>query len=418
MPTHASESWSCPECGAETPVGEGLSRWCDKCNWNVEPYTRDEESFLARQYAQIGRRRGARILQKLVAAPVDALKPRLTASKVTALCVAIAVHGSSLVVFGLGLLLIVNYFPHVLAVALGIALCGLAWFLLPSFGKLPDDVLPQSEFTALYTLVNDVARELSGQPINNIVVDETFNAGYATVGWRRIPVLWLGLPFWMSLRPQERVALLGHEIAHGVNGDSTRGGVIGTALHTLDTWIALLRANAFPSTEASDVFSRAATWALSLPIAALQTFLAHLLWYDKQKAEFLADYLGATVAGTPATIGALTKTSLSGHFDDFLLRRIYSSTQSGQQVLEQFREKIAELPEREMERVRRAAKLEGARLDSTHPPTVHRMAFLLAHEVSKPRLVADDATVRSIDLELQRLEERLGDRLIAKFANE
>ena len=383
----------CPECGSTTPVVEGFKRWCDQCNWNVEPYSRDDDNFFARQYARIGKRSGARTLRNLATTPLDALRPRLTISKAIAYGLAIVVHASSLMTFAAGAYFVIGYYPSIPAIALGLALCGLAWLLLPALGKVPENVVPESDFPALYSFVNNVARDLGGQPIRHIVVDETYNAAYGTVGCQREAVLWIGLPLWIALAPQERVAVVGHEVAHGVNGDSTRGLVIGSAVHTLDAWIALLRAD-------HDAFSRIGTWLLSLPVSAFQIVLAHLLWRDSQRAEFLADYLGAAISGTPATISALTKVSLSEHFNDFLLRRIYSTSQSGQDLFDEFRKRIANLPEREMERVRRAANLEGSRLDSTHPPTAQRIAFLSAHQVDVPRLVADEAVMSRIDGEL------------------
>lgn len=398
----------CPDCGSATPVVSGFKRWCDRCNWNVEPYAREDDNFFARQYTRIGKRSGARILHKFATAPVESLRPRLTISKAVAYCLAIAVHASSLMTFGLGAYLVIDFYPSIPAIMLGLALCGLAYLLLPALGKVPENVIPQSDCLALYSFVNDVARDLGGRPIRHIVVDETYNAAYGTAGWRREAVLYIGLPFWIALAPQERVALLGHEIAHGVNGDATRGTVVGSAIDTLDTWIALLRAD-------QDAVGRIGTWLLSVPVSALQIALAHLLWRDSQKAEFLADYLGATISGTSDAISTLTKSSLAEHFHDFLMRHIYSTSQSGQELFDQFRKQIASIPEREMERLRRAANLEGARLDSTHPPTAQRIAFLLAHKVDA-RIVADQTTMAAIGLELRRLEERLGARLIDRFA--
>jgi hypothetical protein len=104
------------------------------------------------------------------------------------------------------------------------------------------DIACRENFPVLHTLVNDVAQELGGQPITHIIVNDDFNAAYGVVGWRRVPVLWIGLPLWMALRPQERLALLGHEIAHGVNRDGTRSFIVRSALSALDEWIGVLGA--------------------------------------------------------------------------------------------------------------------------------------------------------------------------------
>src|SRR5262245_62898187 len=84
------------------------------------------------------------------------------------------------------------------------------------------------DFPALHAFVNQVAKELGGRPVNKIVVNESYNAAYGVFGWHRVPVLWIGLPLWVALPPQERLAIIGHEIAHGVNGDATRGFIVGS----------------------------------------------------------------------------------------------------------------------------------------------------------------------------------------------
>ncbi|NJO23241.1 MAG: M48 family metalloprotease [Sphingomonadales bacterium] len=361
----------CPECGNATPAIDGSKRWCDQCNWNVEPYSRDDDNFFARQYARIGKRSGTHTLHKLVTAPVESLRPRLTISKATAYCLATVIHASSLMTFVGGAYLVVGFFPSIPAIMLGLALCGLAWLLLPALGKVPEDVVPQSDFPALYAFVNDVARDLGGRPIQHIIVDEAYNAAYSTVGWRREAVLWIGLPLWIALTPQERVAILGHEVAHGVNGDSTRGAIIGSAVDTLDSWIALLRAE-------QDTLSRIGTWLLSVPVSALQIALAHLLWRGSQKAEFLADYLGATISGTPAAMNVLVKLSLSEHFHDFLMLRIYSTSQSGQDLFDQFRRQIASIPAGKWNGCAGppASKVLGSTVRIRRPPNALRFCWL------------------------------------------
>lgn len=81
-------------------------------------------------------------------------------------------------------------------------------------------------------LLDRVAAEIGVEPVDAVVVSGEFNAAYGTVGPRR-RVLHLGLPLWESLTAQQKVALLGHEFAHGANGDSRHGVVVGTSLATL-----------------------------------------------------------------------------------------------------------------------------------------------------------------------------------------
>src|SRR5262249_12104022 len=154
------------------------------------------------------------------------------------------------------------------------------------------------------------------------------------VGWRRVPVLSIGLPLWMALRPQERLALLGHEIAHGVNGDGTRGFIVGAAFSGLDEWIGLLRGTLPHAVSFRQGLGGYMIWTLSIPFAELQSLLAQLLWVDKQQAEYFADYLASTIAGTDAAVSMLQRSGCREHLDNILLQNAYSTTQSGAYILD------------------------------------------------------------------------------------
>jgi HPt (histidine-containing phosphotransfer) domain-containing protein len=79
---------------------------------------------------------------------------------------------------------------------------------------------------------------------------------------------------------------------------------------------------------------------------------------------------------------------------------------------------VEQLPSREWERLRRASQAEGAQLDSTHPPNAYRKAFLQAHRIAEPAFTVEASAMVAIDAELQGLEDRLGRRLIARFARD
>lgn len=153
-------------------------------------------------------------------------------------------------------------------------------------------------------------------------------------------------------------------------------------------------------------------------LAALHALLMHLLWRVKQRSEYFADYLAATIAGTPATVDLLDKIALGEHLDAVLLRHAFSTAQSGDYILGLFRDRIASLPSRELERLRRASNAEGAQLDSTHPPTKYRKAFLDAHAIAEPQLAVEVSAMDAIDAELRRLTNKLGGRLIARYARD
>ena len=106
------------------------------------------------------------------------------------------------------------------------------------------------------------------------------------------------------------MALLGHEIAHGVNGDSTRSFIVGSALNALEEWIVFLRGLLNHAATWGEILSGSVTWILSIPFALLQSLLAHLLWLDKQRSEYFADYLGSTISGTDAALSTRAASAL------------------------------------------------------------------------------------------------------------
>ena len=253
-----------------------------------------------------------------------------------------------------------------------------------------------------------------GACVNHIIVNEDFNAAYGIIGWRRVPVLWFGLPLWMALRPQERIAVLGHEIAHGVNGDPARSFIVASALRALGEWIGILRAPLRHAGSLLELLGGYLIWPLSIPFAGMQSLLVQLLWLEMQRAEFFADYLGSAVSGTDAAVASLQKLGSSIYLDEVLVRHAYSTSQSGAYILGLFRERLASLPAREWQRLAHLAQREGARLDTTHPATGHRIEFLRSHSIAEPAITADASQMDAIGAELGRLHENLGYRLIAR----
>lgn len=402
------------------PVNDGLPSWCEHCNWGVKSDpTLTDDGFLARQYIRAGESYGRSVLESLKSASADDLRPRWTPSKVVGFLVAACVHALSVLTVAAGIMLIATQYTEALLLFLGIAMCLFGWMMRPKPGSVPtEDVVDQKEFPALYAFVNSIARELGGRPVNHIVVNEDFNAYYAVVGWQRSSVLGIGLPLWTSLAPQECVALIAHEIAHGVNGDGTRNFIVSSALNALDGWISFLRAPYHNAVGFVEVLSACATWVLSYPFALAQGLLVQLLIFDKQKAEYFADYLASTISGTAAAVMTLQRSSCGEHLHDVLLKNAYSSSQSGASILHRFRTRIRTLPDREWQRLARATQLESARLDASHPPTAFRIEFLNAHQVATPKVLATEASMLEIDRELSTLEERLGQRLIGLYARD
>jgi Zn-dependent protease with chaperone function len=210
------------------------------------------------------------------------------------------------------------------------------------------------------------------------------------------PILFLGLPLWDVLTPRQRVALLGHEIGHGVNGDSRHGVVIGSALRTLHQWYGVLRPDRpttgeSPSTRAARVLMFVPTFA----VLALIKLLDRLTLTASIRAEYAADGLAAQVASTRATVELLDVLLLIEPIEAAMRRRRIvartrrttgTTTAKSTSPIEAvdhaaalwpaISDFAASIPEHERERRRRLSHLRGHIVDATHPPTHLRRVAL------------------------------------------
>jgi hypothetical protein len=81
--------------------------------------------------------------------------------------------------------------------------------------------------------------------------------------------------------------------------------------------------------------------------------------------------------------------------------------QRGPAVWETVRSKLEAVPEREHERLRRAARLRHYAVDARHPPTVLRIDLIRARPASEAKVRISEATTRAIAAELSGSRQRL-----------
>jgi Zn-dependent protease with chaperone function len=222
----------------------------------------------------------------------------------------------------------------------------------------------------------------------------------------------LGLPLLAGLDPQERVALIAHELAHDRHGDATRGLLVGSAVASLDALSDLLRP---PPAEPGlfEAVTGAVMRLLSRPVDALLWLQARLLLRDTQRAEYLADAAAASVAGTAAVVALHERLLQHPTFTHVIQRAAVAN--ASEDALSLVRAALRSVPERERERRRRVARLEHARLEDTHPPTAMRIALLEERERQAPAVTLDRFASERIDAELAPLEPAAGRELIDAY---
>ncbi|MDQ7908361.1 M48 family metallopeptidase [Phytohabitans sp. ZYX-F-186] len=308
-----------------------------------------------------------------------------------------------------GVWLVVHDFPS-LTIPFGLAALGLAATLRPRFGRLDAsaETLDRERAPALFELVDEVAAAVGTAPPDVVAVDNNFNAYATSVGLRRIRVLCLGLPLWGALPPQERVALLGHELGHFVNGDVRRTLLTQPAFTMLGTTADLVRP---VETGHSGVESLGAMLAeIVQRMLARLLFGAHVLlvWLgqrDSQRAEYLADELAAKAGGSAAAAGTFDVLLLCEAVEMVVRREARAGHGPDRWRIaadEARASAAASLPA-----LRQLSIRDRASLFASHPPQGLRHRMIREREWHHPAVALTEARLKRIDAELARHYARI-----------
>jgi Zn-dependent protease with chaperone function len=381
-------------------VDPGFVTWCDQCDWNVRPSLKEEK--LSHRKLRARRRAGERaerLFDQVTLEPE--LRPRWDGARVASYVAAAVVHLVTAFLLVSGLLVVLLAWGNWVGVVLGAIVLFLGIALRPRFGKLPKRgavVFRRAAAPTLFGLLDDMAEQLGARAVDWVAVDRSWNASYGTVGVRRRRLVTLGMPLWTILEPEERLAILGHEMAHDVNGDSRRGMFVGTALQTLTVWYGVLKPrrdiwNQSLFASIIDLGMHGVAWVV---LTVLHGF-ARISFRSTQRAEYLADEVAASTATTAAITSALDKLLL-GHSALFALQRAQRNRSPDLWAFEATH--IREMPARERERLRRVEVLEGYDQDHDHPPIHLRIKFLEQHPVLKPSIHCAPERWSAIEREL------------------
>lgn len=369
---------NCPQCGNYLPRNEGFPSWCETCGWNIElDPPKPRTGLLGRYIEQWEKDLGEQLKTELMAAGEQDLQPRLTPSVLLAFILSILVLALTPVVALLGLWIIFVNWPAPWAMAGGCMLLALSFVLRPRLSRKPKNLLSSNEVPELRRLVQDVASHLKLKCPEDIVLTPEFNAAMGVTGLGRRPCLTIGLPLWWILSDEEQIALVSHELGHLCNGDPTHGLIMGNAIATLDTWHYL-----FDWSEHARDMSVSAL--IASPFVALLAQILNLIgailrllvFRESQRSEFLADDIAARIAGTEPVVDLLIKTGLGRHLPAACDKAQFGGDTLGRTSIQEFGKIVQGAPHREYERLRLEAQRDHSRVDSTHPPTGHRIALL------------------------------------------
>ena len=405
----------CPDCGEPLISHPDYRSWCPACDWNVLPKEEEAEELppYERLYRRLGDRMAADLFKKV--AEQHNLTPNVSAARLISILLALSIHVATLLLVILALVLLYVGWPRLPMVLLALLALGIAWLIRPRLTPKPERYLTRADLPALFGLVDRISQQLSAPAVAGIVLTPEFNASYGVGGVPPQPFLKLGLPLLSLLDDQEKVALLSHEIAHGVNGDPTRGFLVGMALESLSWWAYILRPEAiFNSGDGSIqgllfglllVPLMVTMLLLSKLSEAMLRLLLYLLFYDSQRAEYYADRLAADVAGSKAARSLIDTFHYSRLFQT--LTHTFVTNNPAASVFDAFKTAADALPQGEIERLRRADQLTQSRLDVTHPPTNFRQEMLARRGEVPPSLTLSTEEADAVATELAAHEAQV-----------
>jgi Zn-dependent protease with chaperone function len=364
-------------------------------------------------YEALGKTQNEALFERLVNA--DSLKPSVTPAKVVALVVVLLVHSLTLIFVVFGLISALATLSAFCLFPFALFFLALAWMLRPRLQKVPDELLSRADFPTLYALADQVTLALGTSPVDAISVEGNFNASFSVCGWRRKRILTLGLTLWSVLDPEERLALISHELAHAVNGDFSRIVLISSAAQTLVEWYRLLQL---------DYLFQGALGCIALPLILVGAviaqvvylvayLLAHLLWHESRRAEYLADYLAASVAGTSAQLHLLRKLLFLPRVDHVIRQTALSNSSSQQDMFALMRTQVMNSPLLSFDELERLQ--DAPRLNMTHPPITYRVRFLRLKPALHPTLYLSPQDSLKIDAELTPLQSKVQRRLLDAY---
>lgn len=412
----------CPQCaGRLTSVRNGPV-WCVDCEWNLgamQPALHGKTRRFDRASHRVAYALNQRLAAHLAAAPPS--RPGWTAAKV-----ALAVASLGFVVAWLaglvyGVYLVAN--AEVPGKLLGILLIGIGIEVRPRVPRLRSDfgAVSRSDAPELYGLVDDICARLGAPHIERILLDDAMNASCGRSGLRRTPVLVIGLPLWSALTPAARLALLGHEVGHLVNGDPNRGLLTEPAMTTLARLAMLVNPRHFTAPAnrgftGYELIANAIALVVLTPVERLLRWTQMGLWMiaarDHQRAEIFADALAVTLAGTA---GATELMRVLVTFDSVQTAVARSARQGESPEMWHQRAQLSLRDLESRERVQEQFSIRvGSSMFSSHPPSGIRLRLVRAWPSTEPQHDAAPAQFAEVDSQLASHYRRVGRALATR----
>ncbi|MGW6282163.1 M48 family metalloprotease [Kribbella sp. NPDC055071] len=415
----ADELTRCPDCGHQIRIDRRYVTWCDKCEWNLDPTHTPNQTPPWR--LKLEHRLAESLYGELLEGNVH--RAGWKAARIAAHLLSVLILLLPLVALVTGVYLLIFLRPLWFSIPLVVLALAVAFLLRPRLLSLPSrsELVPRANAPALYAVLDQLADAVGTRRVT-VAVDTHANLWYGQIGWRFRPVVGIGLPLWVGLQPQERVAILAHELGHGRHGDLLSGWLIGNAQgvlaelrHTFRPGHLerIRRAAGWRDGSGAGLFGRIFNATIGAMAGITGWVLDRLALRSSQRNEYLADRAAGEIAGSEAMAQALERTLLADTSYDAMLRALRFP--AGIEPLDAVRRTVTEVPKREIDRRLRASRIRETRTDATHPPTYLRAKLIRTRPSTAARVVLGTNESRNIDQELIPTAERLLRRLRAEF---
>lgn len=410
----------CPQCSAPLVSEYDKIPWCERCEWNLS--TPDLDPTLTRTgrwRAQLSHGLAYDLTRGLFTQLVgrSAERPRRGGGYLVLLLISAVVMALFLTAAATGVLLIVQG-TWIVKIA-GALLIAFAFAFRPTLGsprkvlRIPDAVT-EDEAPHLFRFIRRTAEAIGAPMPHTVALSSAFNASAGIIGLRRRRIMLLGLPMLAVLRPQERVALIGHELGHFINRDSRRSVASSPALNAFGTASQLLnpRGMANVADQRVDGFLVGMATTLLWPVLYA---VSQLLWLCHlgvniigarvtQRAEYYADDLAARAAGTEAAASMMDVwVDVAG------VATIIGARSRNKECADGWREGVEKSRSGRATRMHRLRQLtirSETGIFASHPPAGLRHRMIMSAPHRSAAVVLTPAESAAIDAELSAYEER------------
>ena len=275
----------------------------------------------------------------------------------------------------------------------------------------------------LYALLARIAERLDAPRPDVVLITIGWNAGVVTTGPRpqRVPII--GVQLLLALRPQEVIALLGHELGHLKYADPRRSVFTAPARTTFGRLSEMIRPPRVSALELGPGIHLAGLliWQLTGGVLSWLLFAVHLAINSlsarhDRTVELRADDLAARAAGTTAALELLDVLAAVPALAEYVQRHVPKG-----EAAVRWRRILRSVQERESTAAAGRRQLSirtGASLFASHPAPGRRYQWLSTCPAHAPAVHVAEAEAAALEREIRPYAEALHRTMLKEIVHD